>query len=138
MTVSSVSVLLAEFGSGDEVLTWTVLITVPLRLAVTLIVTVTVPPLGISPSEHVTVPSASLHAPAVELTETKRTFSGRVSVSPTERAEPGPEFVTARVYENALPRTTGSAESDLSMARSAAGRSSWTKISVAELVSFGT
>jgi hypothetical protein len=90
MTVSSVSVLLAEFGSGDELLTWTVLITVPLFLAVTSIVTVTEPPLGISPSVQVTVPSDWEQLPAVEVTETKRTLLESASVSSTSVAVSSP------------------------------------------------
>ena len=97
MTVSSVSVLFAGFGSGAALLTRAVFVAVPVLRAVTSIVTVTAPPLGMSPSEQVTVPSASLQLPAVEVTETKRTLPESVSVSCTELAVPGPEFVTVRV-----------------------------------------
>ena len=81
MTVSSVSVLFAGIGSGAALATWAVFVVVPALLALTSIVTVTVPPLEISPSEQVTVPSSWLQLPAVELAETKRTLSGSVSVS---------------------------------------------------------
>jgi hypothetical protein len=83
IVVSSVFVLLAGFGSGERLLTWAVLSAVPVRRALAAIVTVALPPLGISPRAQVTVPFNWEQLPAVDVTETKRRLVESTSVSCT-------------------------------------------------------
>jgi hypothetical protein len=83
-------------------------------------VTVHVAPAASGSIEHTSVFTVATHAPVPDdVTPATVSTLGMVSVSATSRASSGPAFVTTIVYENESPGSTGSAESVLTMDRSA-------------------
>jgi hypothetical protein len=94
----------------------------PVVVGVTLIVIVAVAPLARVPTEHVTVPEdGGEQVPWVLVADTKFTPDGNVSLTDTPAALEGPALLTPSVYVSSLPWSTGSGESDLVIARLAAG-----------------
>src|SRR5919108_2913691 len=122
------SVLFAGFGSDEILLTCAVLVMVLAFLGLTIMLTVTLVPLLISPRSQATVLPVCVQLPAVDVAETNCTFAGSESVNCTLAAEPGPLFVTTMLYVNCARLETESGETDFATERSAAGRSSCTKM----------
>jgi hypothetical protein len=89
--------LLAVFGSGVVETTAAVLATAPDELGPpTMSVMVAAPPLAIVPREQVTA-LVKEQDPCVDVAETNVVPAGRMSVTVTLAAEPGPAFETARL-----------------------------------------
>ena len=98
--VVALAELFAVFGSdGDVDATETVFVICPFFVGLTLIVTVTVPPLAIVPRLHETVAFSgfSEHVPWVVDVEPYPAFLGSWSVAVTPVAASGPLFVTFTV-----------------------------------------
>jgi hypothetical protein len=89
--------LLAVFGSGVVETTVAVLATGPGELGpATTSVIVAVPPLAIVPREQVTA-LVKVQDPWVDVAKTNVVPAGRMSVTVTPAAEPGPPFKTTRL-----------------------------------------
>src|ERR1051326_1114417 len=89
--------LLARLGSAVEVITVARLVAEPELVVPTVIVTWTLPPLEIVPSEQLTEEPDGLQLPWLAMTERKLTPGGRVSLRVTFSAPEGPRFVTSSV-----------------------------------------
>ena len=100
-----VAVLLAEFASGVEEATDTVLVKELDVVGRMEAVTVTVPPTGILPRLQVIVPLANAQVPCVAVADKKVTFAGRTFVQMTEVAAAGPLLTTTVENGNVMYST---------------------------------
>jgi hypothetical protein len=97
ITVTVVEWLLPVFGSGVVETTVAVLTTCPDELGpTTTSVMVAEPPLAIVPREQITA-LVKEQDPCVDVAETYVAPAGKMSVTVTLAAEPGPPFATARL-----------------------------------------
>jgi len=87
MVVCSMSVLFAAFGSGELLLTCTVLVRVPVFFDVTIIVTVTLAPLLRLPRLRATVLPVCAQLSTVDAAEPNCRFDASVSVICTFAAD---------------------------------------------------
>jgi hypothetical protein len=94
--VVCVAALFTESGSCAEVVTLAAFVNVPEVVGWTTIVTNAEAPLAMSPSVQTTV-VVPVQLPWLAVVEMKVTPSGRVSVSRTALATPGPRFVAVIV-----------------------------------------
>jgi hypothetical protein len=95
--VVSVSALFAGSGSASAAETSAELVSVPLEVGRTWMVTVAEPPLAIDPKEQVTTPPAWEQVPWEGVAEMNWTFGGSWSSTVTPVASEGPPLVTVRV-----------------------------------------
>src|SRR6267378_6079903 len=95
--VARVEELSAREGSGSAELAVTVLDTVPAATGSATTVAVALPPAGMVPSEHVTMPADWPQTPPLEEADWKMTPGSSVSESPAPRASLGPAFAATMV-----------------------------------------
>ena len=131
-TVPSLAALLAALGSRAPPVTVTLLRMPGTGCGVTRVSIVTwVLASGASgPSAHETSGALKAHVGAPGLTDTKPSALGSGSSSVMDGDTDGPRFVTCRVYVRLSRESTGSAESDLLIARSACGVSAFVSVAV--------
>src|SRR6266481_6748292 len=94
--IVTLELLLPTWGSGWSPLTVAVLVTLPVAVGITLIVTVAILPLFSVPRAQVTVPPVCVQVPLVVETLRKVTPAGRWSTTVTPVAVLGPRFLTVR------------------------------------------
>ena len=95
--MDGVAELLPGVGSLVVVATFTVALTEPIPVAVTIRVAVTDAPLANVPIVQVMVPPASAQVPAVAVAETNAVLAGTAMVAVTPAAEDGPALETTTV-----------------------------------------
>src|SRR5262245_12377443 len=107
--VETDAVLLAKFGSALPPTTNAVLVMTPGTFAVTTIVAVRVPPLGVASRSQTSVLSKK-HSPLLAVADTSVTPAGSVSKI-TMSVKSGPPLVAVSVYVSWSPSWIGSADS---------------------------